>query len=265
MNLAILKFTTMSCFLDQIKVAYVILLGFVVPVGMKWVSLYHGVAESQTFEMLTGTVGVSFVLTGLCLGVAGNSAVAGGKGGECLSLLFTRPLTRAEYVLTKWVAIAITCGAITAAQNFVVALLGSCFGEEWTLSLVLGQMLERFLDAGILSAAFMLTIFARNWLFQSTAIVLFYVWLVGQTLPPVSIAGPNMSGTDQVSLGATDLLLKTSQLVGDFILPTIHVYDAANAAVFPWGSLFAYISTLLLYLVGAIAITNKRDFFYGTN
>lgn len=265
MNRAILMFTTMSCFLDQIKVAYVILLGFIVPIGMKWVSLIHGVAESQTFEMLTGSVGVAFVLTGLCLGVAGNSAVAGGRGGECLSLLFTRPVTRSEYVLTKWCAIAVTCGAIVALQNLAVAFLGMCFGEEWTPSLVMGQMLERFLDAGILSAAFMLTIFARHWLFQTSAIIAFYVWLVGQTLPPVSIAGPNMPGADQVSLGATDLLLKASQFVGDIILPTIHVYDSMNAAQFPWASVVAYASTLLIYLVGAIAVTNKRDFFYGTN
>jgi hypothetical protein len=255
----------MSCFLDQIKVAYVILLGFIVPIGMKWVSLIHGVAESQTFEMLTGAVGVAFVLTGLCLGVAGNSAVAGGRGGECLSLLFTRPVTRTEYVITKWLAIAITCGVITAAQNFVVALLGMSFGEEWTPSLIMGQMLERFLDAGIFSAAFMLTIFARHWLFQTSAIIAFYVWLVGQTLPPVSISQPNMPGTDQISLGATDLLLKSSLLIGDIILPTIHVYDAMNAAQFPWVSFVAYASTLLIYLTCAIAVTNKRDFFYGAN
>src|SRR5262249_15957226 len=153
----------------------VILLGFVVPVGMKWVSLIHGVSESQTFEMLTGSVGVAFVLTGLCLGVAGNSAVAGGRGGECLPLLFTRPFTRTEYVITKWLTIALTCGIITAAQNLVVALLGMMYGEEWTFSLVAGQMLERFLDAGIFSAAFMLTIFARHWLFQAFAIIAFYV------------------------------------------------------------------------------------------
>lgn len=265
MNRAILMFTTMSCFLDQIKVAYVILLGFAVPVGMKWISLIHGVSESQTFEMLTGSVGVAFVLTGLCLGVAGNSAVAGGRGGECLPLLFTRPLTRSEYVITKWFAIALTCGIITAAQNLVVALLGMAFGEEWTPALVLGQMFERFLDAGIFSAAFMLTIFARHWLFQATSIILFYVWLVGQTLPPVSIAGPNIAGVDQMQLSATDILLKASQLIGDLVLPTIHVYDSMYAAHFPWGAVLTYVSTLLIYLTAAIAITNRRDFFYGAS
>src|SRR5215470_2489665 len=176
MNKAILVFTTMSCFLDTIKVAYVILLGFVIPIGMKWASLVHGVSESQTFEMLSGSVGVAFVLTGLCLGVAGNSAVSSSRGGECLPLLFTRPVTRAEYVLTKWAAIALTCGTITALQNLVVAALGIAFGEQWTPGMVFGQMLERFLDAGILSAAFMLTIFARHWLFQVAAIVSFYIW-----------------------------------------------------------------------------------------
>lgn len=254
----------MSCFLDRIKVAYVILLGFIVPVGMKLVSLFHGVAESQTFEMLTGSVGVAFILTGLCLGVAGNSAVVGGKGGECLPVLFTRPVTRAEYVITKWCAIAFVCGAIAAAQNFVVALLGMAFGEVWTPATMLGQMLERFLDAGIISAAFMLTIFARHWVFQMVAIVAFYVWLIGQTLPPVSVAGPSTAGVDQLSLTATDILLRSSQLVGDFILPTIHVYDSVSAAQFPWAAVITYVSTLLVYLTGAVFVTNNRDFFYGT-
>lgn len=265
MSKAIFIFTTMSCFLDTIKVVYVLILGFVVPICLKWVSLTHGASESQTFEMLTGSVGVAFVLTGLCLGVAGTSAASGTKGGECLPLLFTRPITRIEYVITKWLAIAITCGTITALQNLVVAQLGICFGERWTFGMIAGQMLERYLDACILSSAFLMTIFAKHWLFRTSAIVIFYLWLVGQTLPPVSIAHFNTSGENAISLLTTDILLKASQWIGDFVLPTIHIYDSINAIRFPWLSLVSYTSALTLYLTAAIWITNKRDFFYGSD
>src|SRR5262245_18288170 len=111
MNKSIMIFTAMSACLDPMKLLYVALLGFVAPIGMKLVSLFDGTSDSQTFEMLTGKVGVAFVLMVLCSGLAGNSATQAGRVGEYLPLLFTRPITRAEYVLTKWLTIAVIGGA----------------------------------------------------------------------------------------------------------------------------------------------------------
>ncbi len=265
MNRAILKFTAMSCFLDRIKVVYVIFMGLVIPVGMKWETLSRGAAESQTFEMFTGSVGVALVLTGLCLGAAGTSTSRSAYSGECLPLIFSRPLTRAEYVVTKWCAIALVCGAITALQNILVAFVGMCFGEVWTVQIIGAQVLERLLDAGILSAAFLATMLARNRILQVFAMAAFYVWLVGQTLPPVSVAGPNLPGLDGVQVAGGQMFFLASHRIGDFLLPGIHVYEAMNALNFPWIELVCYVSTLLVYLFAAVAMTTRRDFFYGTD
>lgn len=265
MSKAIFIFTLLSTFLDRIKLAYVILLGLVVPIGMKLASLLNGVAESQTFEMLTGPVGVAFILTGLCLGVAGNTGTQSSKDGEYLPLIFTRPLPRWQYVMSKWVAVTLVGGSLAAFQNVLVAVMGSGFGESWPPLVVAGQIVERYLDAALIGAALLMTMLVRHWTMQVGAIVAFYVWLTGQTLPPVSVAGPQMSGVDATAIEGTRLMLDASKLIGDIILPTINIYDSVNAPYFPWLAVVSYLSAVVLYLALAVAVVNRRDFFYGTN
>lgn len=265
MNKTIMIFTAMSACLDQMKLIYVALLGFVVPIGMKVASMMHGATDSQTFEMLTGKVGVAFILMVLCLGLAGNTSTQGGRGGEYLPLLFTRPVSRAEYVLTKWVTITVIGGLLAAIQNLVVAFCGFYFGETLTIQAVLSMVLERFLDAGIISAAMMLAMLNKNTMFQIVSIIAFYIWMAGQTIPPVSVAGPNPTGIDELALQSTKVMLTTSQLLSDLIIPTVNVYDALNTSQLPLVPILSYISTLALYLVFAVAVTNRREFFYGTN
>lgn len=264
-NRAICKFTVMSACLDTMKLAYVALLGFAVPVGMKLASLFHGSADSQTFEMLTGKVGVSFILMVLCLGLAGNSTTASGRGGEYLPLLFSRPVSRSEYVFTKWVTITLIGGILAAVQNVIVALCGIPFGEYTSLTGVASMMIERFLDAGILSAGMLWTMLNKHPAFQVVSIVAFYIWMLGQTVPPVSVAGPQAAGVDQLALDATKILLDCSCFVGDLVLPPVNVYDMIHSQAPVFLPVVAYLSTLLVYLTGAILSTNKREFFYGTH
>ncbi len=265
MNKTIMKFTIMSACLDPLKLLYVALLGFVMPIGMKVASMVHGAADSQTFEMLTGKVGVAFVLMVLCLGLAGNTSTQSGRGGEYLPLIFTRPISRAEYVISKWVVIAAMGGCLTALQNMIIAVIGIFFGETISGQAVLSMVAERFLDAALISAAMILTMLNRNPAFQITAILGFYIWLAGQTIPPVSVAGVSAGATGDLSIEATKLMLSMSQYISTLILPTVNVYDLISAASFNWSPLIAYISAVSLYLLFAIAATSKREFFYGTN
>lgn len=262
MNRTIMKFTAMSACLDPLKLLYVAMLGFVMPVGMKVASMFHGAADSQTFEMLTGKVGVAFVLMVLCLGLAGNSSTQG-RGGEYLPLIFTRPITRSEYVLSKWLIITLIGGTFAALQNIIISAIGFSFGEAVTVSAVMSMVVERYMDAGLISAAMILTMLNRNPAFQIVAILSFYIWLAGQTIPPVSVAGA--AGGGELSLEATKFMLSASQYIADLILPTVNVYDLISANSFSVTSLLAYFSAVTLYLTFAIATTNKREFFYGTS
>lgn len=264
MNKTIFKYTIMSACLDPMKLIYVAMLGFIVPIGMKLASLMHGAADSQTFEMLTGKVGVAFILMVLCLGLAGNTSTQGGRGGEYLPLIFTRPLTRSQYVITKWLAVTAIGGVLAALQNLIVAFAGSFFGEVITTQALVSVILERVLDAALIGAAMILVMLNKHPYFQIAAILAFYIWMTGQTLPPVSIAGAS-AGTDEMSLQATKMLLGSSQLVSEFVLPTVNVYDLLNTPQRWLQPLATYTSTLALYLVLAIAVTNKREFFYGNS
>ncbi len=263
-NRAVFKFTVMSACLDQMKLVYVGLLGFVVPIGMKLAALYHGSSDSQTFEMLTGKVGVSFIMMVLCLGLAGNTATQSGRGGEYLPLLFSRPVSRCEYVFTKWVTITAIGGALAAFQNVLVALCGIPFGETTSVAGLASMLVERFLDAGILAAGMIWTMLNKHPIFQVASIIAFYIWMLGQTVPPVSVAGPQAAGVDQLALECTKILLDCSGYLGDLILPGINIYDLLNSQAVSLLPVISYFSTLAIYLTGAIMSTNKREFFYGT-
>jgi hypothetical protein len=264
MNSTIIRFTAMSACLDPMKLLYVILLGFVMPVGMKIASMLHGASDSQTFEMLTGKVGVAFVLMVLCLGLAGNTATQSGRGGEYLPLIFTRPISRCEYVLSKWVTITLIGGGFAALQNLVIAAIGLHFGETITAQALISMVLERFMDAALISAAMILTMLNRNPAFQIVAVLSFYIWLAGQTIPPVSVATGGKALED-LSIETTKFMLNMSQYIADFILPTVNVYDLISNPATATGALIAYLSALSVYLLFAVNVTNKREFFYGTN
>lgn len=263
-NRAVFKFTVMSACLDHMKLAYVALLGFIVPIGMKVAALYHGSSDSQTFEMLTGKVGVSFILMVLCLGLAGNSTTQTGRGGEYLPLLFSRPVSRCEYVFTKWITITIIGGTLAAIQNVLIVCCGLFFGEQTSTTGLVSMLIERFLDAGIISAGMLWSMLNKHPAFQIISICAFYVWMMGQTVPPVSVAGPQAEGVDQLALEATKIMLDSSGYIGDLILPGINVYDLLHSHVFSILPAIAYFSTLSIYITGAIISTNKREFFYGT-
>ena len=265
MNKTIMKFTALSACLDPLKLIYVALLGFVMPIGMKLASLMHGVSDSQTFEMLTGKVGVSFVLMVLCLGLAGNSTTQSGRGGEYLPLIFSRPVSKSEYVISKWVIITLIGGSIGALQNLIIAAMGLHFGEMITASALICLLMERFLDAALISAAMILTMLYKHPVFQIVAILSFYIWLTGQTIPPVTVVGATGGGAAALSLTATKFMIIMSQQVGNLVLPTINVYDLIHATKFEVTPIVAYLAALTLYLFLSIAATTRREFFYGTN
>lgn len=264
MNKTIMQYTAMSACLDPLKLLYVALIGFVVPIGMKVASMMHGAADSQTFEMLTGKIGVVFVLTVLCLGLAGNTSTQSGRGGEYLPLIFTRPISRSEYVISKWIVITAIGGTLVAVQNLIVAAIGFHFGEIITPQAILSMVVERYLDAALISAAMLLTMLNKNPAFQIVAILSFYIWLAGETIPPVSVAGPD-GGIQDLSIEATKFMVSSSSYIGNLILPTVNVYDLMSSPAGAPTALISYASAVTLYLVCAIWATTRREFFYGTN
>ena len=264
LNKTIMKFTLLSACLDPLKLIYVALLGFVMPIGMKTASLLHGVSDSQSFEMLTGKVGVAFVLMVLCLGLAGNNNTSSGRGGEYLPLIFSRPVSKAEYVISKWIVIAFIGGIVGALQNIVIALIGIKFGEVLTLNALLCIICERFCDAALISAAMILTMLYKHPAFQIIAILAFYTWLSGQTIPPVTVADAGGGGAVALSIASTKFLINMSQHVGNLVLPTLNIYDLVNARQFNLVPFLSYFTALSTYLLLGVTATSRREFFYGS-
>ena len=99
MNKTIFKYTIMSACLDPMKLIYVFMLGFVVPIGMKIASLVHGASDSQTFEMLTGKVGVAFILMAPSVSIRWRNAR---RYAGCAAALRTRSQPVILYSVTIW-------------------------------------------------------------------------------------------------------------------------------------------------------------------
>ncbi|HMO22866.1 MAG TPA: hypothetical protein PKC98_18035, partial [Candidatus Melainabacteria bacterium] len=181
-----------------------------------------------------------------------------------LPLIFSRPISKAQYVMSKWLVITIIGGSIGAFQNLILSAIGLHFGELLTMNAVACMVLERFLDAALISAAMILTMLYKDPLFQIIAILAFYIWLSGQTIPPVSIADAGGSGAVALSIASTKFLISTAQMVSGLILPTLNVYDLVNARHFTMVPFLSYGTALSAYLFLAVAAVSRREFFYGT-
>jgi hypothetical protein len=147
----------------------------------------------------------------------------------------------------------------------ILIAVGLFFGETVSLQGALCMMLERITDAGLIAAAMVLTMLNRNQIFQVVSILAFYIWMSGQTIPPVSIASSGGGAVQDLSIESTKMMLSFSQYIADLILPTINVYDLTTSAHFSILPIVAYASAVMLYLTVAIHVTNRREFFYGTN
>jgi hypothetical protein len=70
---------------------------------------------------------------------------------------------------------------------------------------------------------------------------------------------------EDLSIETTKFMLNMSQYIADFILPTVNVYDLLSNPATATGALIAYLAALSVYLLFAVQVTNKREFFYGTS
>lgn len=167
-----------------------------------------------------------------------------------LQLLFARPVRRPDYVVSRWLSVAIAASAIAVLQLMValplMAARNGMPGTQEVLFYASGRVLESFGLAAVLA-------------------------LLSSLVPGIGdlalyLLFNMMAGIIQTA-GRMKEWIWVDRLGGELIAslqPTVDVGQLLHASPLPWYPIVAYASTLTLCLAVAIVVVNRRELSYAS-
>lgn len=259
MNKAIFLFTLFIRFTQLSSLLGLLFVSSILPALLSLLCIDKEAAEpvSELFKspLLPILIGSMFVRDGVANWRAG-------KDGEYLALLFTRPLLRSEYVVTKWLAGSILVFVIISTQICTFVAVQGVYGHSQM------NLFEPYTFVNLALNSFSLTALVvliacvplrlGVWLF----LLLYYVAIFGSAVAQISL---KQTEKPDAFVVVCQGLLWLMQTVSNFAFPSIDVYDVLNAQNFSWLPIIAYFTNISLYLLIATIILNKREFFYATD
>lgn len=198
-----------------------------------------------------GGIGIQPLVSGqgfaflLAAGVIGAEASSG-----VFQLLFARPVTRAEYVLSRWAAVALMAAALAALQVGFGGVIVRAAGIPLPWKDVSIQALEQALAA--IGTVSVLTLFS--------SVLPAFGDLVAVVLGQI-FAGL-LSGAGQVM--QKPWLARGGEELGGFFNPQFH-WMVAFGPHPSWFHVVSWPSTVTLCLVLAIVALNRREISYATD
>lgn len=184
--------------------------------------------------------------------------------GEYFALLFSRPITRSSYVITKAIVTAIGILILDGClilQMIVAQLLAGC------QPLVFPDLYRAL---SLVASAFgfgCLMVFMRALppKISNITFALFVYVCAGSSLPlldcGVKINEANFLLNSTV-INIWEVLCNTTQ---QFFYPALEIDVLINTAPFSLVPVVAYVSNCLIYLLGATVLLNRREFSYAEN
>lgn len=187
-----------------------------------------------------------FLTLTLAAGMIGQDLSSG-----TLQLLLARPVTRAQYVFSRW-------GAVAAGTFLIVVLQALCAAS---LMLARGAPVPWGQAALYLgnSALLALGVAAVMALFSSLASgiadlgLLFLAFLSAQVLEKVGM----FKSWDWLARGAGELLRT--------LKPELDLASLVHGGQVPWPAVVAYLSTVTLCLALAVVVMNRRELSYASS
>ena len=178
--------------------------------------------------------------------------------GEYLSLLFSRPLSRFSYVISKWLAGSIGVSICILLMTLTFELSLKAMGHDI-------QILEPYAILSIILNSFSFTsLVVLIYSFPSKVgltlfLIIIYASMIGQTLTSTytSIDNPFASGF----YGTLNWIF---EFLRSFVFPSIDIYELTNSIKPQWSQVFTYFSDMVAYLLLATLVLNQREFFYAT-
>jgi ABC-type Na+ efflux pump permease subunit len=182
------------------------------------------------------------------------------KDGEYLSLIFSRPISRYSYVMTKWLSgslLTLTIMSLATAIAFgVAAFAGHCPSGIIDGYAVVDAVLNCFSYTAVV-----VLVSSLPYLWGAIAMgAVFY----GTIILSVTIGSLQFLSSFTFSEGSQVLIA-----VGKSIISTVSVgidtYHVINTSPFPVADFAVYISNVVLYLTLSVFVMSKREFFYAND
>ncbi len=177
------------------------------------------------------------------------------KGTEYQALLFTRPLTRSSYVVSKtlmtWLGAQFVfwkCFVALLAANLLLHPKTVTFFTGWDLLYIVANTLS----FGALAVA--VHRLPTKWA-GLAYILLFYSYLGGAAMP----AGLKFTGSAQ---SATVPMEMTREAFSHVLYPVIDLEAVFHSTTFSIVPILAYISNILIYITVATIMLNRRELSY---
>lgn len=179
--------------------------------------------------------------------------------GEYMALLFCRPISRASYIVTKWIAATLTVLWFVFLNLFLFWVMRMLRGH-FELEIMTGYELANLLVNALSFSAMMifvrcLPVKVAIWLFAG----LFY-------LSSFISAGIGHSGSFDTSKDSLQILYHVgdalSIVIQQFVFPFIDIETALTTTRFSYLPFITYISNISIYLFLATLILCRREFSY---
>ena len=188
-------------------------------------------------------------------GPAGRKLVA---EADSLALLFTRPLTRFSYVLSKFCAGVIGSTVTLSLGLLATYIVGSCIGIN---QIDIGPLVFASLLCNSASWASLFVFFHSA---APVAAILVYIFLLGASGMGDIFTRAEMS-TDPFIQNVTTVTLFIYKWFGDILPTPIYLPTVLSAASFDMYEIAIFVSNISLFLLLATFALSKREFSYGSD
>jgi len=211
---------------------------FLIPVVMMFFDKGADTLPDSSFAFLMALVMGS--------GLIGTDAASG-----VLQLVLARPVTRAAYVVGRWLAAAALVGGIALLQTLLVAISMAVHGHwpGWP-PLLLAVTAQASIALGI-----------------PAVLIAFSAWMPGLGDMRVWVLGWLLGAVVHLVGQAKELpwLNRSGTEIQQFLYPRLEPEALADLLVAPWNPLVAWASTVAISLAVAIVVLNRKELSYGAS
>lgn len=201
------------------------------------------ISRRPVLEALNTSTIYAFILGAGILGQETSSGV--------MQLLFSRPVRRRDYVVSRWLAVAASASALSLLQLACAGALGMLFqsgvGPAELARVAPQQVVNAFGTASVI------VLFSAMVSGIGDVIAIVIAQIVGQLL---IFFGQLKGGPAAIRAG---------EEIQRFVGATVPLSAALDAHRVPWFELVSYLSTIVLCVCVAIALLNRREISYASD
>jgi ABC-type transport system involved in multi-copper enzyme maturation permease subunit len=167
-----------------------------------------------------------------------------------LALVFTRPIARGAYVVSRWTAVATIAIGFSILQLACQVVLMRSAGHSVPVELLFFDAADRIFLAGGVSAVFLL------FSCIGSSIADLFFWAGANVLADVLQVSGRLTGHAS--------LARAGRWVNELVNPHFDLYRFVFSSPLPWSEALRYASVLSICLVLATSLINRRELSYAT-